>query len=309
MAPEWLSARSISSTRLTLSKNCASRISRRTSSTMWKFRGRGDRAFLSNDRGDHAIALAQNASAVPQARPRGPTEPPSARMRWPARPSACSSSVSALRSSARMGSGDSGRRCDERPGDATSRRSPETCQSRHVRGLSAGRRMGERRGADAESGGDGPSFRSRTRCLYDVRLPFVSCRDAMRGHNWIVPRSARWAPWLGPHALAARERLPIDLDEHERVMPRRTIHPAHRRGGSHARMDALPQAVRRGSMEPARRRLARAFLEALGREGVHNLLGHRDPAALRHHPCHPALLAKLVERAHRSRDRAHDPSS
>jgi len=74
-----------------------------------------------------------------------------------------------------------------------------------------------------------------------------------------------------------------DLDEHKGMMPRGTFHPARRRGGSRAGMDALPQAGRRVVIMPARRRLA-AFLEALVREGVHNLLGHRNPAVLLHHP-------------------------
>jgi hypothetical protein len=222
-----------------------------------------------------------------------------------------------------MGSGDSGMAAEEGAGDLTSRRSPETLNpgmpGACLRG--AGWASGEggsfgafvqlrgtrqwpqlvasgptsadlgtwsrtsretRSKLDAESGGYRAGFRSRMRCLFAFPLPPGSC--ALEGRAWILPRSARWTPWLAAHALAARERFPIDLDEHEGVMPCRTIHPGRRRGGSRTGMDALPHAGRREAITPARRRLTRAFLEAFVREGVHDLLGHRDPAVLLHHP-------------------------
>jgi hypothetical protein len=131
-----------------------------------------------------------------------------------------------------------------------------------------------------------------TAVVRDRGRPVAGCAACSLSHSarllslrcgrscWILPRSTRWTPRLAPHALAARERLPIDLDEHEGIMPRRTIHPGRRRNGSCAGIETLPQAARREAIRPARRQLARAFLEALVREGAHNLLGHRDPAVL-----------------------------
>ncbi len=61
------------------------------------------------------------------------------------------------------------------------------------------------------------------------------------------------------HSVSPDKRLPIDIDEHDGLMPRRAIHPDRRCLRSRARIDALPQAARRPAMTPARPHLALAF--------------------------------------------------
>jgi hypothetical protein len=84
--------------------------------------------------------------------------------------------------------------------------------------------------------------------------------------------SERWvSSWTATPPLAARERLPIDLDEDDVVRPRRAIHPDGGRDGSRPHVHALPDAAHRSAIPPAGRLLTLAFLEALDREDGHGV--------------------------------------
>src|SRR5882672_2123755 len=102
------------------------------------------------------------------------------------------------------------------------------------------------------------------------------------------------------HGAALLERLPIDVDEDDRLLPSRTIDPD---GGGHRRrprIDALPHAAGRPTIRAAGRQRALAFREAVLREGGQNFFRRSDPPVLRVHPRHPALTPKLRQADHLS---------
>src|SRR6266850_4106623 len=108
-------------------------------------------------------------------------------------------------------------------------------------------------------------------------------------------------------SAAVHERLPIDVDEDDGLLPSRTIDPD---GGGHRgclRIDALPHATRGPTIRSAGRQRALAFREAVLREGGQDLFRHRDPPLLRLHPCHPALTPKLGQAVHLSVRPIHRP--
>src|SRR5437660_4045583 len=112
-------------------------------------------------------------------------------------------------------------------------------------------------------------------------------------------------PALVPVSISRRrrrsafvERLPIDVDEDDGLLPSWTIDP---HGGGHRRrpcIDALPHAARRPTIRAAARQRALAFLEAVLREGGQDLFRRRHPPALRLDPRHPAVTPELRETAH-----------
>src|SRR5256886_2557580 len=96
-------------------------------------------------------------------------------------------------------------------------------------------------------------------------------------------------------AVVVRERLPIDRNENDGLMPGRASHTDRRGHRSRARIDPLPQDGRRPEITPARHHLALAFLKTILRECRHNVLPGCDPSVLLGDPRHPAPLAKLIE--------------
>src|SRR5438552_13356409 len=105
-------------------------------------------------------------------------------------------------------------------------------------------------------------------------------------------------------SAALVERLPIDVDEDDGLLPSWTIDPD---GGGHRRrprIDALPHAAGRPTIRAAARQRALAFLEAVLRESGQDLFRRRHPPALRLDPRHPAVTPELRQTAHFS----HGPS-
>src|SRR5712664_1522592 len=112
----------------------------------------------------------------------------------------------------------------------------------------------------------------------------------------LVPVEIAWRR----ESAAVHERLPIDVDEDDGLLPSRTIDPD---GGGHRgrpRIDALPHAARRPTIRSARRQLALAFREAVLRKGGQNFFRRSDPPVLQLHPGHPALTPKLRQTDHPS---------
>src|SRR5436853_2192865 len=101
-------------------------------------------------------------------------------------------------------------------------------------------------------------------------------------------------------SAALLERLPIDVDEDDGLLPSWTIDPD---GGGHRRrprIAALPHAASRPTIRAAARQRALAFCEAVLREGGQDLFRGRHPPALRLDPRHPAVTPQLRQTAHLS---------
>src|SRR5947208_13190197 len=100
------------------------------------------------------------------------------------------------------------------------------------------------------------------------------------------------------HSAALLERLPIDVDEDDGLLPSWTIDPD---GGGHRRrprIDALPHAAGRPTIRAAARQRAFAFLEAVLHESDQDLFRRPHPPALRLDPRHPAVTPELRQTAH-----------
>src|SRR5947207_7283290 len=100
------------------------------------------------------------------------------------------------------------------------------------------------------------------------------------------------------HSAALLERLPIDVDEDDGLLPSWTIDPDGGGNRRRPRIDALPHAAGRPTIRAAARQRALAFLEAVLRESGQDLFRRRHPPALRLDPRHPAVTPELRQTAH-----------
>ena len=113
-----------------------------------------------------------------------------------------------------------------------------------------------------------PGLRTRPREL--ALAPLLLVRITLKSWEAVVVSQLieRLGHGTPAHSVSSDKRLPIDIDEHDGLMPRRAIHPDRRCLRSRARIDALPQAARRPAMTPPRPHLALAFLEAIIRAAI-----------------------------------------